>query len=232
MSAYTLDIYIDGAASSTVVPVSLSSANECTLRFPLGSTALDARSSRIRCVISDTETEESLADVTATMGRDEKLLAAVTEVVCADAMDVVRKEAPHLGPAISTMGAIEVFKATIGPNFVASRLDAIADDARDRKARLVKRKHDKRSPGDAVAITAASVEDAAKAEAELLALLDEEDETKAKKKKKKKKKKTPAGEDAEEKPVERRPSPARDAASSSDDDDGPTTTVPRRQADS
>ena len=71
MSAYTLNIYVDGAASSTVVPVSLSSANECTLRFPLGSTALDARSSRIRCVISDTETEESLADVTATMGRDD-----------------------------------------------------------------------------------------------------------------------------------------------------------------
>ena len=70
MSAYTLTIYVDGAASSTVVPVSLSSANECTVRFPLGSTALDARSSRIRCVISDTETEHTLADVTATMGRD------------------------------------------------------------------------------------------------------------------------------------------------------------------
>ena len=71
MSAYTLTIYVDGAASSTVVPVSLSSANECTVKFPLGSTALDARSSRIRCVISDTETEHTLADVTATMGRDD-----------------------------------------------------------------------------------------------------------------------------------------------------------------
>ena len=71
MSAYTLTIYVDGAASSSAtVPVSLSSANECTVRFPLGSTPLDARSSCIRCVISDSETEHTLADVTARMGRD------------------------------------------------------------------------------------------------------------------------------------------------------------------
>ena len=40
------------------------------MRFPLGSTPLDARSSCIRCVISDSETEHTLADVTARMGRD------------------------------------------------------------------------------------------------------------------------------------------------------------------
>ena len=64
----TMTIYVDGAASSTVVALTLSRANECTVRFPLGSTALDARCSSIRCVISDAETEEILADVTATMG--------------------------------------------------------------------------------------------------------------------------------------------------------------------
>lgn len=64
----TLAIHVDGAASSTVAALSLSRANECTVRFPLGSRALDARCSSIRCVIADAETEEVLADVTATLG--------------------------------------------------------------------------------------------------------------------------------------------------------------------
>ncbi|KAH8059682.1 hypothetical protein JL722_5312 [Aureococcus anophagefferens] len=137
-------------------------------------------------------THHAARELLGTMGGEDDLVAAVTEVVCADALEVVRKEAPHLGPGVTTHGAIEVFKATIGPHFIQSRLDALADESREKRDRLRRRKLlllSEKAQELSKAAAAAKAADAEKAEAELLALLDEEEEKEAKKKKKKKKKK-------------------------------------------
>ena len=65
--ATSLTVYVDGSPGAATA-LAFSAANECTLRFPAGSQALDARASTVRCVITDADTQLSLADVTARLG--------------------------------------------------------------------------------------------------------------------------------------------------------------------
>jgi hypothetical protein len=57
-------------------------------------------------------THHAARELLGTMGGEDDLVAAVTEVVCADALEVVRKEAPHLGPGVTTHGAGQHKRAT------------------------------------------------------------------------------------------------------------------------
>ena len=63
-------------------------------------------------------THHAARELLGTMGGEDDLVAAVTEVVCADALEVVRKEAPHLGPGVTTRAG----KGCEIPNFKGSSL--------------------------------------------------------------------------------------------------------------